>query len=91
MLPKGLETVHQALGGHIDSIPGVWAMTDNAILFVGGVTGVETTLQVVNASEGAGLKVAPPTRLAIGANETVYVVQTNSITIIKCIYLITKR
>ena len=90
-MPSGLETVHQVLGGHIESILGVWAVTDNAILFVGGVTGEETALQVVNASEEAGLMVTPPTRLAVAANESLYVVQPNSITIIKCTSITTKR
>lgn len=76
--------MHQVLGSHIQSSPVVWTVTDNAVLLVAGVTGKETALQLVNASEGASLKVTPPTRLAIAANESVYVVQTSSITIIKC-------
>lgn len=83
--------MHQVLGSHIESIPVVWTVTDNAVLVVADVTGKETALQLVNASEGVGLKVTPPTRLAIAANETVYVVQTSSITMIKCSSISAKR
>ena len=91
MLPKGLESVHQVVDGYVGSTPGVWTVTDNAVLFVGGVTGEETALQLVNASEGAGVTVVTPTRLAVASNESVYVVQPSSITIIKCSSLSEKR
>ena len=75
--------VHQVVAGAVGGLNGVWALTNDSVVFVWELSESEE-LQVFNVTSYLSVSSSPKTRVARHSNGSVFVVDATSITHFTC-------